>query len=339
MRFGVIALGLTGQINRRRLSIADIRGVPRLDVLAVMGSAKRPQANLSRSAPDHFRIRNQRSMCLAVDLLGLQRLTGAADRTRFCKSHTSASEGVMSQETVKDQVYREARGAVSDFRFDSSIATVFDDMVERSVPFYCEMQRMLIELAQDFAVPDSNIFDLGCSTGTTFTNLHPHLHPSVRFVGIDNSEEMLARCRTKLLHDGCDRSVDLRCVDLNDGAPIEDASVVMLTLTLQFIRPLHRDRLIADIFRGLRPQGCLLLVEKVLGEESHFNRLFIKYYYDMKRRNGYTETEIARKREALENVLIPYRLLENRELLLRTGFRAVDVFFKWYNFCGIVALK
>jgi tRNA (cmo5U34)-methyltransferase len=113
----------------------------------------------------------------------------------------------------------------------------------------------------------------------------------------------------------------------------------MMVLTLQFIRPLRRDRLIADIYRGLRPQGCLLLVEKVLGEESLFNRLFIKYYYDMKRRNGYSETEIAQKREALENVLIPYKLLENRELLLRTGFKAVDVFFKWYNFCGIVAVK
>jgi len=77
----------------------------------------------------------------------------------------------------------------------------------------------------------------------------------------------------------------------------------------------------------------------VLGEDSHFNRLFIKHYYDFKRRNGYSETEIAQKREALENVLIPYKLLENRELLLKTGFRYVDVFFKWYNFCGIVAIK
>ncbi len=112
-----------------------------------------------------------------------------------------------------------------------------------------------------------------------------------------------------------------------------------LILTLQFVRPLHRDRLIAEIFKGLNDNGCLILVEKVLGENSLFNRLFIKYYYDLKRRNGYSETEITQKREALENVLIPYQLQENRELLLRSGFRYVDVFFKWYNFCGIVAVK
>lgn len=245
----------------------------------------------------------------------------------------------MALNQAKDEVYREARNRIGDFTFDRSVATVFDDMVSRSVPFYGEIQRMIVELAGDFVVPESAVYDLGCSTGTTLINLHPHLDPGVRFVGIDNSEEMLAKCRTKLAEHGVERPLELRCLDLNEGVQVDDASLVMLVLTLQFIRPLRRDRLIADIYRGLRPQGCLLLVEKVLGEESLFNRLFIKYYYEMKRRNGYTETEIAQKREALENVLIPYKLLENRELLLRTGFRAVDVFFKWYNFCGIVAVK
>jgi tRNA (cmo5U34)-methyltransferase len=240
---------------------------------------------------------------------------------------------------TKDEVYRESRDAVVDFRFDAPVAAVFDDMVSRSVPFYGEIQRMLVEIARDFVVPGSAVFDQGCSTGTTFRNLHPHIDPSVRFVGIDNSDEMLTKCRAKLEQDLTGRSIDLRCLDLNDGAPVEDASLAMLILTLQFIRPLRRDRLITDIFRGLRPQGCLLMVEKVLGEDSLFNRHFIKYYYDMKRRNGYSDTEITQKREALENVLIPYKLLENRELLLRTGFKEVDVFFKWYNFCGIVAVK
>ena len=100
---------------------------------------------------------------------------------------------------------------------------------------------------------------------------------------------------------------------------MKDASLVTLVLTLQFLRPLHRERLIADIYKGLRENGGLMLVEKVLGEDSHFNRLFIKHYYDNKRRNGYSEMEIAQKREALENVLIPYKLLENRELLLQAA--------------------
>lgn len=239
----------------------------------------------------------------------------------------------------RDQVYRTEREGVDDFHFGKEVAIVFDDMVTRSVPFYVEIQRMVAEMTADFAVPDTTVYDFGCSTGTTFLNLDPRVDPSVRFVGLDDSPEMLDKCRAKLTESGMKRPFELLCVDLNDGVRIQDASVVLLILTLQFIRPLNRDRLIADIYRGLRPNGCLLVVEKVLGEDSLLNRLFIKYYYELKRRNGYSELEITQKREALENVLVPYKVLENRELLLRTGFRYVDVFFKWYNFSGMVAVK
>ena len=245
----------------------------------------------------------------------------------------------MLKAVAKDEVYRDERPLIGDFAFDRSVAVVFDDMVARSVPFYAEIQRMLVELAHDFAVPGSAVYDLGCATGTTLVNLHRALDPSIHFVGVDDSVEMLREARGKLAAYGVDRPVELECRDLNEGVTVTDASVTLMVLTLQFIRPLRRDRLVQQVFEGLRPDGAFLLVEKVLGEESIFNRLFIEHYYDLKRRNGYTELEISQKREALENVLIPYKLLENRELLLRTGFRHVDVFFTWYNFCGIVAVK
>jgi tRNA (cmo5U34)-methyltransferase len=241
--------------------------------------------------------------------------------------------------TPSDKVYRDQRESIGDFRFDKSVATVFDDMVSRSVPFYGEIQRMVVEIAADYAEPGSSVYDLGISSGTTMVALNPQIDPTVRFVGIDNSSDMLDKCREKFAVEKFVRPVDLHVAELNDGVQVENASVVMLVLTLQFIRPLRREKLIADIFRGMRPNACLIVVEKVLGEDSVFNRQFIKYYYDMKRRHGYTEMEISQKREALENVLIPYKLLENRELLLNSGFRAVDVFFKWYNFTGIVAIK
>jgi tRNA (cmo5U34)-methyltransferase len=133
--------------------------------------------------------------------------------------------------------------------------------------------------------------------------------------------------------------VEAEFKDLNDALSVEDASVVVLNITLQFVRPLFRDRLVRSIFDGLNENGCLIIVEKVLGNDSLFNRLFIKLYYDMKRRNDYSDTEIAQKREALENVLIPYRIDENFELLKRAGFGSVDTFYKWYNFAGLIAVK
>jgi tRNA (cmo5U34)-methyltransferase len=240
-----------------------------------------------------------------------------------------------------DRVFADPKKRVADFSFNKEVAAVFDDMLDRSVPYYQEIQRMTAELAVDFAQPGTNLYDLGCSTCNPFFFIDRVMPKGtdVRFVGVDDSPEMLDKARAKLAAVKFPRKFDLELGDLNKGVEIENASVVLMVLTLQFIRPLYRERLIASIHRGMKDNGCLIVVEKVLGEDSTFNRLFIKHYYEMKARNGYSDLEISQKREALENVLVPYRLEENKELLLQAGFRHVDVFFKWYNFCGMIALK
>lgn len=226
-----------------------------------------------------------------------------------------------------------------DFAFDGSTAAVFDDMIARSVPFYGEIQRMTGEIAADFAKPGTNLFDLGCATGTALLELDPLIDPAVRFVGVDSSQAMLEKARQKLLACPSGRSFDLLPCDLHQQQVVENASVVIMNLTLQFIRPLYRERVIRNVIDGLAEHGCLILVEKLTLGDSLFNRLFIRYYYDLKKRRGYSETEIAHKREALENVLIPYRPEENRALLAQAGFRHVEEFFRWYNFSGVIAVK
>jgi tRNA (cmo5U34)-methyltransferase len=245
----------------------------------------------------------------------------------------------MTSETGKDQIFNEAFKEVQDFKFSKNVATVFDDMVTRSVPFYLEMQRMIAEIAADHSQPDTRIYDLGCSTGTTMIHMDGFLPDDVSFVGIDDSDSMLDKCRAKMKEFGVTRPTELLNADLNEPLQIQDASVVVVCLTLQFVRPIHRLRLLKSIYDGLRKDGVMIVVEKILAEDSSFNRKFIKYYYDYKRRNNYSEMEIAQKREALENVLIPYKLSENITLFREAGFGNVDTFFKWYNFAGIVAQK
>ena len=244
----------------------------------------------------------------------------------------------VKQNTPPDRVFADEK-AQSDFKFGAETVRVFDDMVSRSVPYYDEMQRMTAELARDFAQPETRLYDLGCSTATTLALLHYAVDPSVEFVGIDNSPEMLGKAREKLDTLGITRPVDLVLSDIEKMPPLHDASVVVMNLTLQFVRPLHRERLVKQIFDGMKERGCFILIEKLTVTDSDLNRLFINYYYDLKRRNGYSELEISQKREALENVLIPYRLEENVELLKGAGFRSVEMFFRWYNFCGMVAIK
>jgi len=239
----------------------------------------------------------------------------------------------------KDEVFKGEIEKASDFKFGANVAKVFDDMVNRSVPYYGEMQRMIAELAADHAKKNSYVYDLGCSTGTTMIGMDTMVDQDIVFVGVDDSQEMLDKCKSKLMEIGFSRDYELSCTDLGKGVKIENASVVVLCLTLQFVRPIYRERLLQDIYAGLNSGGVLILVEKILAEESNFNRDFIKYYYDYKRRNHYSELEISQKREALENVLVPYKLSENITLLRDKGFNHCEVFFKWYNFAGLIATK
>jgi len=240
----------------------------------------------------------------------------------------------------RDENFKKPKALIEDFNFGAETARVFDDMLDRSVPFYGEIQRMIGELAADFATPGSQVYDLGCSTGTTLMELDRTIPAAdVRLIGIDSSEEMLEVARRKFETAPMLHPTELICRNLEHNLELSRASVVVMNLTLQFVRPLYRDRLIQTIAQGTQNRGCLLLVEKVLCQNSTLNRLFIKHYYEFKKRNGYSDMEIAQKREALENVLIPYHHEENRELLQRNGFRACDVFFRWYNFCGMIAVK
>ncbi len=242
---------------------------------------------------------------------------------------------------VKDQdhVFKEEICNVTDFKFGETVASVFDDMVNRSVPYYGEIQRMIAELAADYAKVGTDIYDLGCATGSTLINMDTVIAEGIRFIGIDDSPEMLAKCNSKLEEAGLKRPFELRIADLNGMVDIKNASVVVLCLTLQFVRPIYREKLLKSIFDGLHDGGMLIVVEKTLTENDSFNREFIKHYYNYKRRNHYSELEITQKREALENVLIPYKLSENITLLKDTGFDQCEVFFKWYNFSGLIATK
>ena len=238
-----------------------------------------------------------------------------------------------------DELFRKKLSTIDDFDFGKNTAQVFDDMLNRSVPFYSETQRMMAELAGYFAVEHTNVYDLGCSTGETLISLDSKVPSNVTLIGIDSSNEMLEKAREKLEEAKVAHEYHLIQSDLNHGVSLANASVVIMNLTLQFIRPLNRERVIRSIASGMNDRGCFILVEKVLSPNSLINRLFIKLYYDLKMRSGYNELEIKQKREALENVLIPYHYDENIQLLLENGFKACDCFFRWYNFCGILAVK
>ncbi len=243
---------------------------------------------------------------------------------------------------MKDRIFLGTAARAGGFEFNAQVAEVFDDMLIRNIPFYLEIQCMIEEIGKKFWVKGTDVYDLGCSTGTTLINLCREIEGPARFVGYDNSVPMLEKAKQKIKENEFENCIEVRYGDLNgelSQLPLENASVVTICWALQFIRPLRRDNLIKWAYNGMVEGGVLVVTEKVLTTNTHMNRFFIDFYHNFKRRNEYSEEEIFRKREALENVLIPYRIDENFEMFRRNGFDIVEIFFQWYNFVGFLCLK
>ncbi|WP_305906846.1 carboxy-S-adenosyl-L-methionine synthase CmoA [Methylomarinum sp. Ch1-1] len=244
--------------------------------------------------------------------------------------------------TQEDRIFQHIN-RVDDFTFDERVATVFDNMVARSVPFYSEIQRLQSDLIMAFLPEqDGVVCDLGCSTGTTIEHIinHPQCPETAKFIGYDNSEPMLDQTRAKLSTALEEQRVSLLIADLSALPVLPACNVVILNWTLQFVRPIDREHLLKNIYSALKPGGVLFLSEKILSSDAALNRLYIDHYLQFKKsQSGYTDTENQRKREALENVLIPYRLEENYLLLERAGFKRIDTYFRWLNFACLIAVK
>ena len=225
------------------------------------------------------------------------------------------------------------------FSFDESVARVFPDMIKRSVPGYSTIVSMTGLLAGRYAVEGSALYDLGCSLGASSLAMRQNIQQQdCRIIAVDNSAAMLERCRSVLDTDTHHTPVELVCCDLQD-IEIEQASVVVLNFTLQFIPREERDKVLRRIYQGLLPGGIMVLSEKVTFEDPHLDELNIDLHHQFKSANGYSDLEIARKRNAIDNVLLPETLARHSQRIADAGFSSSDVWFQCFNFASIIALK
>ncbi len=233
-----------------------------------------------------------------------------------------------------DKVFN--KSITKQFEFDEEVASVFDDMLNRSVPFYKEMQRLSINFACNYLDENDKVYDLGCSTASTLIELSHHCKHQLKLIGIDNSEAMLNRATKKAKAFGVE--IELINADLHD-VNYDDAKLILSNYTLQFIRPLQREKLVKKIYDSLQEKGIFIFSEKVISSDSTLNKQSIDEYYEFKKTQGYSEFEISQKREALENVLIPYTEEENKKMILDAGFSHCETIFKWVNFATFIAIK
>ncbi len=239
----------------------------------------------------------------------------------------------------KDSIYASPVGEVGAFKFDETVASVFPDMIQRSVPGYSAIISAIGLLAGRFAREHSVCYDLGCSLGAaTLSMRHQIEAKTCRIIAVDNSPAMVRRFQEVLQKDGAQLAVDVLCKDLREVA-IENASVVVLNFTLQFIPLEDRAELLAKIYKGLLPGGILILSEKLKFDDPRQQELQTQMHHVFKKAQGYSDLEISQKRSALENVLIPETFAQHQKRLRQAGFSSAEVWFQYFNFASIIALK
>lgn len=239
----------------------------------------------------------------------------------------------------KDTIYSDKKSKIEPFRFTREVTAVFDDMLHRSVPLYAESIQRQAQLAGRFYQENSLIYDLGCSHGNIGMAIISHMTDiPFSMVGVDSSMPMIEKYKSRLRKVDDRNRIELICGRIED-INIENASVVLVNLTLQFLNIGKRDALIKKIYTGLNPGGVLILTEKTVHSAPFVNEYQIQMYETFKVENGYSRLEISQKREALDKILVPETTEAHLKRLQTTGFSYLDVWLKWFNFASLIAVK
>lgn len=239
----------------------------------------------------------------------------------------------------KDTIFSAPIEKLGDFTFDESVAEVFPDMIQRSVPGYSNIITAIGMLAERFVTENTNVYDLGCSRGAATLSARRHIRqPNVKIIGIDNSQPMVERCRRHVNAYHSDIPVEILCDDIRQ-VEIKNTSMVILNFTLQFLPPEDRLALLEKIYAGLTPNGLLVLSEKFRFDEEKVNDLLIDLHHQFKRANGYSELEVSQKRTALENVMRTDTVETHKARLKSVGFSHIELWFQCVNFGSMIAIK
>lgn len=239
----------------------------------------------------------------------------------------------------QDQLYSQPREAITDFVFDESVVRVFEDMIGRSVPGYSTLLSMFPVLARYFVTTGSRCYDLGCSLGASTLAIQQGINKKgVEIVAVDNSQAMVEKCASALLAQKSSVNTCVKKADVNDLI-IENASLIVMNFTLQFISESLRQTLVNKIYTGLNAGGAFVLSEKIKVDDAIENGKLISLHHAFKKANGYSDLEISQKRTSLENVLLPETVEQHIERLKLAGFSEVMVWFQCFNFVSILAIK
>ena len=219
----------------------------------------------------------------------------------------------------------------------------FDEHIDWSIRGYSYLLGDIIGFSRYFVEGNTNVVDLGCSTGKTTERmlLHNKDHcKDATYIGVeiaegffDNLDERLKTLTKKEpwaqveFHKG-----DVRDYEFNN------CSLVTSIFTLQFMPKKDRETVIERIYDGLNVGGAFIFAEKIYTENAFIQDMLTFNYYDFKCQK-FDYDDIMSKEQTLRHMLKPNTWKEIEDMLMGAGFKSVQVFWQNFLFLGAIAIK
>ena len=234
--------------------------------------------------------------------------------------------------TVGDKIYIRSG---EKWQFNKNVAKNFKKHVNKSIPLYEDSHEIIKKISDIFLKNNSVCYDLGCSLGNLIKDLAKrHKKKRIKFFGIDSSKDMIIEANKT--------NKDKRIVFLNndlENLNLDKSNLIVCHYSLQFTNIKKRQKIINNIYKSLRKNGCLLLFEKIIEAKSNINYISNSIYDNFKIQNGYSKKEIKAKKLSLKGILKPQLNKNNINLLKRAGFSNYEIIFKYTPFVGYIAIK
>ena len=214
---------------------------------------------------------------------------------------------------------------MNSIKFSFDTIDNFDEHIAQSIPNYHTLTEAICDLSTYFMTQDTQVTDLGCSTGKLLERL-PHRG---RKLGIDISENLLPQSLGNTHY----ILRDLRAVD-----SLTKSSLILSIFTLQFIPYEDRPNILSIIYESLIEGGAFIWAEKVREESGELEQVIHGAHYDFKRK-AFSAEEILNKERDLRPIMKVNTSMRNQILAENAGFTVGTMFWKFFNFEAWIYIK
>jgi tRNA (cmo5U34)-methyltransferase len=216
---------------------------------------------------------------------------------------------------------------------DPQAVARYADGPPRLVPGFAHLQRMVTVLLAERMPRDGRVLVVGAGGGLEI-KVFAEAHADWTFDGVDPSAEMLKLAEATLGSLASRARLHLGYVDAAPDGPFDAATCL---LTLHFVAPDERRRMLREIKRRLKPGAPFVVAHLSFPQTEPERALWLSRYVAFAVASGVERERVESARAAIAAQLLVCAPDEEEAMLRDAGFSNVTLFYAGLAFRGWVA--